>query len=578
MTLILCWGLMTSINISMFDSVENRFNFWEHLKPATAKDVVWTIGSGHSTDEFAFDDYLNPNGFIVSNMVAALNSYNYHPFQMTLYNGWNHEDLGFSSQVRVQNGATATKDNWNIPSHGQVVNGRMEPVANGGVRGKGMWLNGNHAFVSYGIGLQPENVNNSDWYSGIFVDPRFEDDNTERAIINFPDHTMITMLGKRSIRYRHPSLGVVNEITLPKPIAEKEWVHLGFQLTNQGKQVRFLLNGFPFQEWNSPNIPIMESVVVTAMVPIKEMVAVMKTVAVTESVAVTEKVAITETVPVYQQFFSLFSSWLGITEYVEKIVGYVEKVVGYNEEIVGYTEDVVGYAEEIAGYTQPTMFQMNPGQLVVGDTLKNAVTHGLTGTLANLLNVNDPMPEWGVQPFRGWIDGFKVLAHSPDIESSCNHAKGTLVGLPSDSELDLMNVANQYSDKMHDVVAEQLRMRGQQTYDSYACYHDYSNDFAAHTKNIPAGAASLRTAIQFPEGPIYHDAPRPESVYNELCLSCHHDKGELGLNTVALLRDKQTLAKKDPRRQPSQPPRYVSGNLPANWLPTSPNYDDSTGD
>ncbi len=50
------------------------------------------------------------------------------------------------------------------------------------------------------------------------------------------------------------------------------------------------------------------------------------------------------------------------------------------------------------------------------------------------------------------------------------------------------------------------------------------------------------------------------------------------LNTVALLRDKQTLAKNDPRRQPSQPPRYVSGNLPANWLPTSPNYDDSTDD
>jgi hypothetical protein len=55
----------------VFDTIDNRMNYNPNMKPVSPHDVVWTLSSGVATDEFSFDDLLNNNAFIVSDMVAA---------------------------------------------------------------------------------------------------------------------------------------------------------------------------------------------------------------------------------------------------------------------------------------------------------------------------------------------------------------------------------------------------------------------------------------------------------------------------------------------------------------------------
>lgn len=161
---------------------------------------------------------------------------------------------------------------------------------------------------------------------------------------------------------------------------------------------------------------------------------------------------------------------------------------------------------------------------------------------------------------RGWIDDFKVLAHAVDPEVACNHAGGTLITAGSGA---WSARAASYPSWAHEEVAAAAGRSGGQ----YACYHDYSDDYAAHLGNIPDGSESLRHAITFPEGPLMAGAPRPDSSDNEFCLSCHTSEGQAALGLGALEYRPDVLLEDDPRRQPLQPPRRVFGNIPAGWIP-----------
>ncbi|MDX1696112.1 MAG: hypothetical protein R3208_20265, partial [Ketobacteraceae bacterium] len=59
-------------NANILDSIENLFNYHEHAKPISGGDVVWIMGTGVATDEIVFDDYMDHNAFIVSNMQASI--------------------------------------------------------------------------------------------------------------------------------------------------------------------------------------------------------------------------------------------------------------------------------------------------------------------------------------------------------------------------------------------------------------------------------------------------------------------------------------------------------------------------
>jgi hypothetical protein len=169
----------------------------------------------------------------------------------------------------------------------------------------------------------------------------------------------------------------------------------------------------------------------------------------------------------------------------------------------------------------------------------------------------------GVTGFTGWVDDFKVLAHTVDFETACNHAGGTLIGLPS-TYTDVWNTtfASRYPAWVQTEISNRLANNGKTTYPLYANYYDYQHDNTANRFSIPAGTVSLRQDIHFPEGPLYSNAPRPDSTSNTFCTICHQAVANGGLDLGALDQDTTNTTATDPRRQPFQPPQKVYGCIP----------------
>jgi hypothetical protein len=170
--------------------------------------------------------------------------------------------------------------------------------------------------------------------------------------------------------------------------------------------------------------------------------------------------------------------------------------------------------------------------------------------------------------FLGWLDDFKLLAHSVDLETACNHANGTLIGLPAAYTGDWKTkFADRYPSWAHDFITTALKANGETSYPKYACFYNPLRDHGAHRHNIPSGTVTLRQSIHFPEGPLFHNRPRPHSQQNEFCLSCHKatsgGAGKAGLDLDAIALDGTFNADQDPRRQPSQPQRRIYGYIPA---------------
>src|SRR5690606_17752259 len=96
--------------------------------------------------------------------------------------------------TQVQNGATALA--FSVPSVGNVVNyganndkPRIEPVALGGIKGRGLWLNG-----SYGVDFAPEETSSlydQNIYVGLFVDSHSGKDHVNRKLVTFPDASSV---------------------------------------------------------------------------------------------------------------------------------------------------------------------------------------------------------------------------------------------------------------------------------------------------------------------------------------------------------------------------------------------------
>lgn len=442
-------------NANILDSVQNLLNQHPNARTVTPRDVVWLMSNGVATDEVAFDDWLDPDALIVSNMQASITQRyaedgqdtgvpHYHNGQVRRLQApapipqGNRLYPDEFETIHVQNGATSLR--WNMPAHGTVEagEGRIEPAALGGIKGKGFWLDGTNR-IAYEMPAQTQDLAEHTFVYGLFVDPRGATDE-RRVLLTFPGGERVEMEGPRTVRYIAGDQ-VIHEIALPESGPTSGWVHLGWRVHPGGQTIELLHDGFPFDRFEA----------------------------------------------------------------------------------------------------EAPMFLPEEGTFEVGH--RGSESAG----------------------FRGWVDELKVLAHDVGAEVACNHAFGTLVRVESDESW--AAVADRYPAWAHDALAAQL---GDPEGSRYACFHDYTDDYAAHLRNIPAGTVGLREALTFPEGPILAGAPRPDSSENSFCLSCHTDEGKGGLGIDALTLNPDLLAEHDPRRQPSQPPRRVFGNIPANWLEGSP--------
>ncbi len=253
-------------NPNILHSVENLLNQQANLHPLTPRDVVWIMSTGVSTDEVAFDDFLNPDGFIVSNMQPSITRevvfLGTEDIAGTLaflryHNGkhWFPGPREYSLDVHIQNAATALPERWAIPSHGLVRarTGRIEPVAIGGIRGKGFWLDGANA-IEYEIPVQPQNIRDYDWYVGIFVDPRSGDGSLE--LLRFPDGSAVWIRGREQVEYRAGG-ATLRAIDLPEEASDSGWIHLGWNLRDANRDIEFFHDGFPLDRFHS-STPLFE--------------------------------------------------------------------------------------------------------------------------------------------------------------------------------------------------------------------------------------------------------------------------------------------------------------------------------
>ncbi|WP_370979489.1 tectonin domain-containing protein [Agaribacterium sp. ZY112] len=235
-----------SSNINFLDTLEHRFNMFPNMKPVTPSDVPWIISKGAVTDEFVFDDYNNPDSFINSNMVPA----SHFNGSGNNGNGGGFFEVRSSRRHAVANNATALPNRWSIPKLGAIKNGRVERVANGGIIGRGLWLN-TDTTVEYDIPRNTRNVNNTPWYVGLFFDRRYEGGrgNTSR-LITFSDGSSLRVRGDGGLQFLNPQGRVIQQMNISGPVQNRArnngrgWAHVGLNISRGNRSMTVYYNGF----------------------------------------------------------------------------------------------------------------------------------------------------------------------------------------------------------------------------------------------------------------------------------------------------------------------------------------------
>lgn len=247
-------------NANVLDSLQHLANFRPEARPVTPRDVVWVMSTGVATDEIAFDDLLDPNALIVSNMQASITQIyddqgrstgvpHHHNGQVRTYNGLPGL-LGATTlqpeldeEIHLQNGATPLR--WQVPPYGLIEAGtaRIEPVALGGVEGRGLWLSGDAA-VRYAMPEQA-GVDEVDAYLGLFVDGRTPP-GAARELLRFGDGTGVVWTGE-SVLYVADDR-VLHEVVLPPTDG---WVHLGWRINAGHREVVLLHDGMALDRFTT---------------------------------------------------------------------------------------------------------------------------------------------------------------------------------------------------------------------------------------------------------------------------------------------------------------------------------------
>lgn len=245
-------------NGTFIESTEQLFNALDQLRPRTPRDVVWFVNTGRVSDEVAFDDWVSPHGFVNSEMNMSMTWAGSLNGLMELYDGfaktanWTGDGFDGTREVRVQNSATGHTV-WKLPTAGHVVgNARMEPVALGGIRGHGLWLDGDTG-IRYDVPQnQPQSMDDTHWYAGLFIDARFGDDSTLRDLLRFPDGSRVQLEGRSRIRFVDGAGTVMLDhgLSTTQKIPQIGWFHIGLLIDPGGQRVRLYRNGDRIRTWN----------------------------------------------------------------------------------------------------------------------------------------------------------------------------------------------------------------------------------------------------------------------------------------------------------------------------------------
>lgn len=226
------WPVGSSMNTTFIESFENLFNDVKNVKPLKQRDVVWTINTGRATEEVAFDDYLDPHFLIFSEMNTGLEYDEKSPTR--IFNRPVHQPV-------VQNSATSPAGMLNLPKYGVVSgNVRIEPVALGGIHGKGLFLPGGSASVEYQIPQQSQSALVSPWYVGVFINPNGPLGSPVR-LLSFPDGSHLDIENSTLLRVVASAGNEIARVALSVPLSATRWSHLALQLNSN--TIKYYQNG-----------------------------------------------------------------------------------------------------------------------------------------------------------------------------------------------------------------------------------------------------------------------------------------------------------------------------------------------
>lgn len=484
-----------------FSSIENAFSYYRHMRPKAPRDVVWHISRGRRTDEIVFDDFMDPGVLLLAEMNATVedrNGRSLDGFRPLSDDSWSFDP----GEIRLQNAARSTL----VPVMDRVGTlrgpGRVEPVALGGVRGKGLWLGGQTA-ARFGVRGR---VGGRPTYFGGFFDPRplSEDAGAEQILFKLakdgpgqalivtarlgsPATTAIRLYAAEEVRGAD---GQLVRTAMKRMLAEwkgsaglrallsserKTWVHLGLLASADGREIRVLIDG---NDCGGLSLPLDGPALGL------------------EAGAVYWGSEGPPPAPISDgagpHVFAGFRGWIDEARIVVDPSGTWNRAPMPAPAI-----------ELLCNYARGTMLGMSEGE---GPEWSRAAR--FSGELSTAP---------GQQPW--WAS---VAAAAPGFERYW-----CWVDYQADHGVN---------------ASEPIRPEG--TF-------------------IP-GATLLRPRLLFPEGPLYADAPRPSSQGNGFCQTCHHDLPGRAptLSRSALQLHADVAAKLDPRRQPMQPPADPSRLLP----------------
>jgi hypothetical protein len=132
--------------------------------------------------------------------------------------------------------------------------------------------------------------------------------------------------------------------------------------------------------------------------------------------------------------------------------------------------------------------------------------------------------------------------------------------------------AGLYPDASHEEISTRLTAGSHPSWERYLCERERGSEAGClDSIHRPGGSESscVRAAILFPEGPLTHDRPRPDSRSNTFCRSCHskeHPTPALRIAGPLKAGPAGTELATDDRRQPAQAPRSLHGFLPRGFL------------
>lgn len=137
-------------NTQHIESLENTFAMHAGMAAITPRDVVWTLSRGDALYELVFDDLIDPHVLLLAPMNAAWKMpRELQPSEERIgTRGGEYQD-GFQksnntfihdpANIALQNSATSTL--YPVAQPGKISgSARVEPVAQGGIEGRGLWL------------------------------------------------------------------------------------------------------------------------------------------------------------------------------------------------------------------------------------------------------------------------------------------------------------------------------------------------------------------------------------------------------------------------------------------------------